>query len=212
MNHIEVEIRAEIAQNETEHIKNQLQELGFLPMSSTHRVMLMSFGSINHIEDEQGELKPQETDIRLRVTNGVAEIAVKLGTVQSSDRMEMNIPVSHETLVSTARWIGSLNMFHKVGTRFTSNFTRDHITASLVSTKSGISYLELEILADTAQKEAAQAELEALAHTLGVSILTTREAYLEFVGRMTTHDDWRFHGTEDDIVRFIKEIDDEENV
>lgn len=202
---IELEVRAEIREEESALVTAALLERGFVVKNEARRTMLMSFGQIGRIaEDDHQEMI--ETDIRCRITNGDAEVVVKLGSVHAHDRKEISTPIPGEALPAFARVIGALNMFHKVGSRITKNYTRGEIIASVVSSRSGLSYLELEKISDEAHAEADRAELVALAKELGVVLIPGREAFLDLCARLTERDDWRFQGSEEEIERFMTEI------
>ncbi len=202
---IELELRGELTSSQIDHVRESLLKQGFTKKNETHRTMLMSFGIIGRIVEDTDITTPQETDIRCRMTNGQAEVVVKLGGVHAHDRHEISTPVSQETLAQFARVIGSLNMLHKVGSRFTQNFVRDDITASIVSSRSGLAYLELEKMSDELHLEKDEQELNELAKTLDIHLWPDREAFIEFCTRLTNQDDWRFYGTEEDVERFVKE-------
>lgn len=203
---IELEIRAELAPGDIIRVREALTKAGFEAHRRTRRTMLMSFGQIGRIaEDNEMDGEFQETDIRCRVTDGQAEIVVKLGGVHSHDRREISTAVSPEALGTFARVVGSLNMFHKVGSRVTEHFARGAVSAAIVSSRSGLAYLELEKLSDDAHAERDRTELLMLAKQLNVSLLKDREAFMEFCTRLTEQDDWRFDGSPEAIERFITE-------
>jgi adenylate cyclase class IV len=201
---IELEVRAEIQVQETEEVAARLIQAGFVVQNVAHRTMLMSFGRIGRIAEDEDQ-GTAETDIRCRMTNGQAEVVVKIGGVHAYDRKEISTPIKVEMLPAFARVVGALNMFHKVGSRMTTNYVREHITASIVSSPSGLAYLELEKMSDETHTENDRRELTALAETLGVTLLPDREAFMDLCTRLTKRDDWAFHGSEADIERFIKE-------
>lgn len=206
---IELEVRGELHTADKDRVRANLLEQGFVKKDETRRTMLMSFGVIGRIPEDEDYAKqnqqPQETDIRCRITNGQAEVVVKLGGVHAHDRSEISTPISPEVLGQFARVIGSLNMLHKIGSRTTENFVKDAITASIVSSKSDLAYLELEKISDEAHAEQDKQELMALAQSLQVVLWPDREAFIEFCTRLTKQDDWRFYGTEEDVKRFIEE-------
>lgn len=206
---IELEVRGELHTADKDRVRANLLEQGFVKKDETRRTMLMSFGVIGRIPEDEDYAKqnqqPQETDIRCRITNGQAEVVVKLGGVHAHNRCEISTPISPEVLGQFARVIGSLNMLHKIGSRTTENFVKDAITASIVSSKSDLAYLELEKISDEAHAEQDKQELMALAQSLQVVLWPDREAFIEFCTRLTKQDDWRFYGTEEDVKRFIEE-------
>lgn len=201
---IELEVRAEILPTDREQVARALERLGFVQKNSTRRTMLMSFGRISRIAEDEDQ-GTAETDIRCRVTNGSAEVVVKIGGVHAHDRKEISTSIEVDVLPAFARVIGALNMFHKVGSRITTNYTRGEIVASIVASPSGIAYLELEKMSDETRAEQDRAELETLAHELKVTLLPGREAFIDLCNRLTEQDDWRFSGSEEEIVRFLEE-------
>lgn len=205
---IELEVRAELAANEIERVRATLKELSFRATKQTRRTMLMSFGQVGRItEDDEMNGGFQETDIRCRITDGHAEIVVKLGGVHAHDRREISTLVSPAALAQFARVIGSLNMFHKVGSRITENFVREDITAAIVSSRSGLAYLELEKISDEEHADQDREELLKLADELEVSLLKDRETFMELCTRLTEQDDWRFDGSEEAVERFLQEAE-----
>lgn len=202
---IELEIRAEIAPTDLSRVEQALLAVGFALRDTTRRSMLMSFGQIGRIaeDNDQGTM---ETDIRCRITNGSVEVVVKLGGVHAHDRKEISTSITPEMLPAFAKVVGALNMFHKVGSRVTKNFVRERITASLVSSPSGLSYLELEKMTNETDAPRDREALEALAQELKVEIMPGREAFINFCNRLTERDDWRFSGSEEDVERFLADI------
>lgn len=203
---IELELRGELRPTEVAHIRSLLLEAGFKHRDTTKRTMLMSFGRIGRIaEDNDANMPDQETDIRCRITNGQAEIVVKLGGVHAHNRQEISIPISSNQLGDFARVVGAFNMLHKVGSRTTKNFVRGEVVVSIIFNKSGLTYIELEKMSDETRAEVDRQELTQLAHELGITLWPGREAFMEFCTRVTKQDDWLFHGSIKDVQRFLKE-------
>ena len=202
---IELELRAELRPNQCDAVAAALVREGFLVRETARRTMLMSFGRIGRIAEDEDQ-GVSETDIRCRITNGNAEVVVKIGGVHAHDRKEISTPISAEALPAFARVIAALNMCHKVGSRTTHNYVRGEIIASIVSSPSGLAYLELEKMSDEAHAEQDRNELTALAELLGVTLMPGREAFIDFCNRLTQQDDWRFQGSEEDVTRFMQEI------
>ena len=203
---IELELRGELHPTEVTRVRTALFEAGFKHRDTTKRTMLMSFGRIGRIaEDNDAHIPDQETDIRCRITNGQAEIVVKLGGVHAHNRQEISIPISPDQLGDFARVVGAFNMLHKVGSRTTENFVRGEVTVSIIFNKSGLTYIELEKMSDEIRAETDREELTQLAHELGITLWPGREAFMEFCTRVTEQDDWLFHGRNEDVQRFLEE-------
>jgi adenylate cyclase class IV len=204
---IELELRGELHPTDTIHVRTALFEAGFHHRDTTKRTMLMSFGNVGRIAEDNPDHTPdQETDIRCRITNGEAEVVVKLGGLHTHNRQEISTLVSLEELANFARVVGAFNMLHKVGSRTTENFVRNDIVASIISSKSGLMFIELEKISDEDHAQADRQELTRLAHQLGVTLWPGREAFMEFCGRITQQDDWMFHGKEEEVQKFLAEI------
>ncbi len=203
---IELELRGELHPNQVSQVRTTLLETGWVHRDTTKRTMLMSFGRVGWIrEDNLDNVPDQETDIRCRVTNGQAEVVVKLGGVHAYNRQEIATPISLHQLGDFVRVIGALNMVHKVGSRTTQNFVRGDIIVSITASQSGIMYIELEKISDETHAETDRHTLTQLAHTLGVTLWPDREAFLAFCTRITKQDDWLFHGSDEDVQRFLEE-------
>lgn len=203
---IELELRGELHPTDAARVRTALFETGFHHRDTTKRTMLMSFGRVGRIaEDNPGGAPDQETDIRCRITNGQAEVVVKIGNLHAHNRQEISTAVSIEQLATFARVVGAFNMLHKVGSRTTENFVRNDITASIISSKSGLMFIELEKISNEDHAQADRQELTRLAHHLGVTLWPGREAFMEFCGRITEQDDWMFHGKEEEVWKFLEE-------
>lgn len=203
---IELELRGELHPTDATRVRTALFEAGFHHRDTAKRTMLMSFGRVGRIaEDNHDNMPDQETDIRCRITNGQAEIVVKLGNLHAHNRQEVSTTVSVEELANFARVVGTFNMLHKVGSRTTENFVRNEIVASIISSKSGLMFIELEKISDEDHAQVDRQELTRLAHHLGVTLWPGREAFMEFCTRITEQDDWMFHGKEEEVWKFLEE-------
>ena len=74
---IELELRAEISKNKYFKLLNKLKN-GAKLISRTKRLSVMYFGQINDYS----------FDIRVRITNGKPEVAIKKGALHAHDRLE----------------------------------------------------------------------------------------------------------------------------
>lgn len=195
MLNIELELRGECT-DDFDELKMRLDALG--SGRCEVRTMVMFFG----------EVEDSGVDVRCRVTNGKAEVVVKVGDYHAHDRREVAVAVTLEQMTDFAR-LFSIMGFHnaKVGTRESWEYQVEGVDVSLVHGMSGLSYIEFERMVESADEiEAERPKLEALAHKLGVSLWTTGEAYYAFCKRLTDDEDWRFTGSEEDMARLKNQI------
>lgn len=194
MQDIELELRGECTETFDE-LKRQLDALA-TGVEET-RVMAMFFGKM----DGQG------VDIRCRVTNGVGEVVTKIGDYHAHDRREVSVDVTREQVVGFAKMFSAMGFSNaKVGTRKIWKYVVDDIEVSLVRGVSGLGYVEFEKLVERENIEQARPLLEGLAERVGVVLWATGEEYYAFCQRLTDGEDWRFTGSEEDVVRLKSEL------
>lgn len=195
MQNIELELRGECTK-EFDALKTKLDALG--SGRCEVRTMVMFFG----------EVEDSGVDIRCRVTNGKAEVVVKVGAYHAHDRMEVATDVTVKQMIAFARMFAAMGFSNaKVGTRASFEYAINGVDVSLVRGMSGLGYIELErMVASAGEIEAERPKLEVLAHKLGVKLWTTGEEYYAFCKRLTDDEDWRFTGSEEDMARLKNQI------
>lgn len=195
MQNIELELRGECTK-EFDELKARLDALG--EGRREVRTMVMFFG----------EVEDSGVDIRCRVTNGKAEVVVKVGDYHAHDRREVAVAVTLEQMMDFARMFAAMGFSNaKVGTRESFEYAIDGVDVSLVRGMSGLAYIEFErmvALADEIEDELPK--LEALAGKLGVRLWTTGEEYYAFCKRLTDDEDWQFTGSKEDMARLKNQI------
>lgn len=185
---IELELRAEIKGSDFAKINKHLRKLGNL-ISETKRLSVMFFG-------QSGE---HNFDIRVRVTNGKAELVIKKGAFHAHDRTEIAQTINKEQFLGLAKVFSLLEFKAKVGERETLNYELpDGITASLVKAKS-LAYLELEKMSSKHSLEINKQKLEAISGQLEVKIIQSSEEFNDLCSRLDKKSDWRFLGSSADF-------------
>ena len=191
---IELELRGECT-NTFDDLKARLDVLA--KGRHERRVMVMFFG----------EVAGKGVDIRCRVTNGVGEIVAKMGEYHAHDRREVSVSASAEQVVGFAKMFAAMGFSNaKVGTREMWKYEIDGIEVALVRGMSGLAYIEFEkiVLPDRVDEE--RPSLESLAERLEVTLWKTGEEYYAFCKRLTDDEDWKFSGSEEDVVKFEKSM------
>lgn len=204
---IELEIRGEIRHGDIPAFTKRLLAQRFRHISTTRRTSVMSFGMTEGAGKgwRQKETK-QEVDIRCRITNGSAEVVAKIGISDAHNRIEIAKAVSKNDLFVFARMFGTMGFFTKVGSKVTHNYKRGSITASIVQSPSGITYVELEKMSTPAEENKDLDTLTTLAQDIELTLFPSRQAFLDLCSRLTREDDWEFTGTDEDVARLKKEI------
>lgn len=190
---IELEIRAVISQKKYKSLLNWLKHQT-KPVSKTKRLSVMFFGKVgNNIYD-----------IRVRITNGQAELVFKIGEIHSHNRQELSQKLEPIQFIGMVKLFSSLFSNIKVGERQTENFHyKNNIIISLV--KAGpIYYIELEKMATKKNAVTTKNELMALAKILKLNIITKKSEYIKLSNLLTKKIDWRFNNTANDYSRLKK--------
>ncbi len=206
---IEVEIRGEVSVKKIPALARKLATLGFTHASSTKRTSVMSFGTVSCGANDRHRVKGKKRDgidIRCRVTNGRAEVVAKIGQTDAANRVEIAIPVSQSDMIHFAQLFGATPLFTKVGSKKTDNFSKDGVVVSLVTSPSGLAYVEIEMMSTRKRERKDIKTLHALAKVLDLHLWKTRAAFLTFCNKLTKRDDWMFEGTPTQIKRLTHEI------
>ncbi len=189
MRSIELEIRAEVPLHHYETLLAHLRRHGKL-VNRTKRCSAMFFGHAGG--------KP--VDLRVRVTNGDAEVVVKKGAHHAANRVEFSQPVAKADMAGLARVFSLLGFEAKVGERITVNF--DFGRGTIVSlVKAGrIAYMEVERMTDQKHYDKDKAEVLEVLKELGYKPLIKSD-FDDLCHRLTKHEDWIFRGTPGDITK-----------
>ena len=130
---IELELRAEVNSKEYDKLLRKLQK-NVKQISYTERLSVMYFGKIGK----------NNFDIKVRVTNGKSEVAVKKGSLHADNRIELTQPINKKRFIGMVGIYDLLNFDSEVAERKTYNFSLGNdIIFSLVNA-GDISYIEIE--------------------------------------------------------------------
>ncbi len=187
---IECEIRADVS-GDFEKVLEKLSASRPL-LSKTKRLSVMFFGKTAN----------GEVDVRIRITNGQAEIAVKKGDWHAADRVEINQPISAQDFIGFVKLFLLLDFDDvRVGERESYNFSYDgDIIASLIKAKD-VAYLEIEKITAKSELEVTLKVLHNIADDLGVPVLAGREEFLKLCSRLAENVDWTIKGEDDEFRR-----------
>lgn len=183
---IELEFRAEIVKENFHKTLKKLKQQGRL-LSRAKRLSVMYFGKIGK----------DEVDIRVRITNGDAEVVVKKGGFHAHNRVEVSQRLEKDQFLGMTKIIAMLGFTDvKVGERETYNF--DFGNGVIVSLGRGgdISYLEIEKMSTKKKQKQDIEELMNVIRNLDVQLIETRQEFEELCLRLTETCDWRFDFSE----------------
>jgi hypothetical protein len=190
---IELEIRAKINQKKYKSLLYWLKHRA-KPVSKTKRLSAMFFGKVGN----------NFYDIRVRITNGQAEVVFKIGETHSHNRQELSQNLEPEQFIGMVKLFSSLFSNIKVGERQIENFKyKNDIIISLVKAGS-INYIELEKMATKKSGGMAKNELLSLAQLLKLKIITKKSEYIKLCNLLTKKIDWQFRKTNKDYFRLKK--------
>lgn len=203
---IELEIRGEVHASDIPALEQRLRRNRFTRLDTTRRTSVMSFGTVIGQGHHGGTHAKERVDIRSRITNGHAEIVTKIGKADAHNRREIGHDADLEDMISFAQMFAAMGFFTKVGSRNTVNYTRKKITISIVTSVSGLAYVEIEKMSDPEHEERDHAELRQLSKTLEIPIWPTHKAFVGFCDKIMKQDDWMFSGSTQDAKRLRAEI------
>ncbi len=144
-------------------------------------------------------------DIRCRITNGKAEVVLKVGQTHAANRLEIGHAVTLEQMITFGRMMAATGLFTKVGSKRNVNYGKGSITLSISQSPHGLAYLEIEKMTDREHETEDLETLHALAEKLDITIWNPKE-FLTFCKRLTDEEDWEFAGTPQDIKKLKAEI------
>jgi adenylate cyclase class IV len=198
MRDIELEYRAEIPFAKMPEIRRRLLKLG-RPLGISKRLSVMYFGKIGKAQ----------FDIRVRITNGKAEVAVKKGGFHSSSRTETVQKIAKDQIAGFVRIFSSLGFESKISERTIERFLlKNGIEASLVE-KGGIAYLELEKMSKRATVETNRRQLLNLVSEMKLNkyMITGKKSFHNLCSRFSSRVDHPFINTSHDsrlLARLLK--------
>lgn len=191
MKTIELEMRAEVPEGESGKLLAHLKRHGRL-ISKTRRCSAMFFGAAHH----------DQYDLRVRITNGQAELVIKKGGLHKHDRIEFSQAIARSEMLGLVRVFSLLGFEAKVGERQTMNF--DFGKGTIVSlVKAGkITYLEVERMTNSKKLKNDKMEVLNVLKDLGYTPLN-KDSFMDLCHRLTKHTDWVFKGT----IQNLKKLD-----
>ena len=108
---IELELRAEVPQKKCDKLLSKLKSSSKL-ISHTKRLSVMCFGNIGK----------NTFDIRIRITNGKAEVVIKKGELHAHDRIEISSPINKSQFIKMVELFSLFDSKMEVAERETYNF------------------------------------------------------------------------------------------
>ena len=150
-----------------------------------------------------GKIDKTSFDIRVRITNGKSEIAIKKGALHAHDRTEMVQPIEKNQFIGMTHLYCLLGFKSEVGERETYNFDMGRkITFSLV--KAGdISYAEVEKMSNKVDTEKNKGQILKILTDLKLK-MTTKKEFDNLCNRLSKHVDGPFTESKLDIVKLKK--------
>ncbi len=179
MNNIEVEVRGPLSKKQYEHYKDFLSKKGLFVQEK--RRVLIDYSTLMPEHD----LEKRDKDIRIRVTNNISEIVVKLGSWGDKEaRKELSVTTSDsfDTLVQIFAAIG-----YQTGVLCVRNsmvYLYEDIEFALVEVPGHSYYFEAELLiSDRNKKNEAHEKIEFICTKLGMTIFSS-EKYFAYVRQL----------------------------
>lgn len=177
---IEIEQRGPLSQEQLASVKKLFSEKGTF-VEKKDRV-LIDYSTFIPGEEIAGRTR----DIRIRCTNGIPEIVIKLGAWGGAEaRKELSFKGAPGNFDTLAQIFGALNLRKGIlCVRKSEVYTYKGIEFALVEVPNHSMYFEAEILAESeATKDAAIAEIGSVCAELGLSIYSQAD-YFAYIDRL----------------------------
>lgn len=190
---IELELRAEVKKDQYTKLLSKLKR-EYKLISHTKRLSVMYFGKVG-----QASL-----DVRVRITNGESEVAIKKGALHAHDRIEMSQPIDKSQFMGMVQLYGLFDFKSEVAERETHNFDMGKkIVFSLV--KAGdIAYAEIEKMSSKQEVEKNKKQLQIVLDDFKLKTIATEREFNNLCDRLSKHSDWPFAGSKRDIAKLKK--------
>ena len=176
MKNIEVEVRGPLSKDQYDTLNSLFSKEGVFEQKKD-RVLI----------DYSAGMRERTKDIRIRETNGIPEIVVKLGSWGGSEqREELSLTTSEGTFDTLARIFGELGYEKGVLCVRNSNvYTYKGVEFALVEIPGHSYTYEAEMLVDTHEATEAKISIQKICTDLGLSIFTDEEffAYVELLNK-----------------------------
>lgn len=187
---IELELRAEVRKEEYNKLLSQLKK-EYKLISHTKRLSVMYFGKIGGVP----------IDIRVRITNGKAEVVVKKGSLHAHDRIELSQPINRSQFIGMVRLYSLFGFQTEVAERETYNFAMGRgVVFSLV--KAGnIAYVEVEKMSGKLEVEKNKQQLLKILDTFKLKPIIRQKEFDKLCKRLSKYSDWSFNGSKRDLMR-----------
>ena len=148
-----------------------------------------------------GKIDKVSLDVRIRITNGESEIAIKKGALHAHDRIEMSQPIDKPQFMGMTQLYSLFDFKSEVAERETHNFDMSrNIVFSLV--KAGdIVYSEIEKMSSKQEVEKNKKELQDILDNFRLKTIVTEKEFNNLCNRLSKHSDWPFTGSKRDMTK-----------
>ena len=149
-----------------------------------------------------GKVDGGQVDIRVRITNGAAEVVVKRGRFGAHNRTEKSVPIKTSQFLEFVKFFvacGFTQTQHpgyipKVAERFTHDFSDDRGTVLSLVRAGSIAYLEVERMSTRLQAQANKYKV--LKHFQNLELEAINEQqFVTLCKKLNRNEDWTFRGT-----------------
>jgi len=190
---VELELRAEVKRDEFNKLLSRLKK-EYKLISHTKRLSVMYFGKISGVS----------IDIRVRITNGRAEVVVKKGALHAHDRIELSQPIDKDQFIGMTRLYSLFGFQAEVAERETYNFALGRgVIFSLV--KAGkIAYVEVEKMSSILDVEKNKQQLLKILAVFNLKPILKQKEFDGLCKRLSKYSDWLFTGSKRDLGRLQK--------
>jgi len=187
---IELELRAEVKKSQYGRLLSKLRK-EYRLISHTRRLSVMYFGKAAN----------ESIDIRVRITNGKSEVAIKKGALYAHDRMEFSQAIEKSQFVGMVKFYSIFGFKSEVAERETFNFDMGkQIIFSLV--KAGdLAYAEVEKMSTDFDVEKNRKQILSILKNFKLRVINRPAEFDKLCEKLSKQSDWLFIGSNQDIIR-----------
>jgi len=148
-----------------------------------------------------GKVEKEQVDIRVRITNGAAEVVVKRGRFGAHNRTEKSVPIKTNQFLEFVKFFvacGFTQTRHpgyipKVAERFTHDFSDGKGTVLSLVRAGSIAYLEVERMSTLPQAPINRRKV--LKHIQDLKLKAINEKqFVTLCKKLSKQEDWTFRG------------------
>lgn len=181
---IELELRAEVPQKQYYKLLAKLKHDAKI-VSRTKRLSVMCFGNVGK----------NTFDVRIRITNGKAEVVIKKGKLHAHDRIEISSPINKSQFVKMVELFSLFDFKMEVAERETYNFDMGNDVVFSLVNAGKIAYIEIEKMSSKKDIKQNKKRLIDILARYNLKPVTKQAEFDKICEQLSKYSDWPFSGS-----------------